>query len=138
MSHPNKAGAPCSLVVADLFAAINARRKLFHQGPIEARAMASRCTLRFNLEAGRAADFSAEKIDLEPGDIDILEAVVNDQFGVNFDEELHALCAKARQPAPRMTPPAPSPPTVPAAEAAPSKAPPAGLGSRLKRWFGGA
>ena len=85
MSNQLDPGKSCQIVVADLFAMINARRKLFSMDPVEQRAMASRCTLRFNLERKRGVDFGNEKIAVAPQDMLALESMVNDQFGVNFE-----------------------------------------------------
>ena len=47
MSNPTETGNHCVIVVEELFAKINAQRKLLGRTPIENQAMASRCTLRF-------------------------------------------------------------------------------------------
>ena len=137
MSNPTGTGEPCTIVVAELFAMINARRKLFQLSPIEGRAMASRCTLRFNLDWQRGADFSAEKIVVDPADMLVLQKMVNDQFGVNFDGELRKLCVKPKKPVMETTHTASPPPVF--AQAAPVESPSkTGLGSRIKRLFGSA
>lgn len=138
MNNPDETGERCTLVVADLFAAVNARRKLFKQAPIETRAMASRCTLRFNLDRPRGVDFTAETISIDPADMSILEAMVNDQFDVDFDDELRKLCVKPHRPAVRAVPatPSPAPPPEPDVKVAAVEPQHSGLGSRLKRLFG--
>jgi hypothetical protein len=98
MSSPDETNNRCIIVVADLFAKINAQRKLLKRTPVEERAMASRCTLRFNINRNRRVDFSAEKIVLTPEEIGELEKMVNDQFGLYFDGEIKRLCVKPPQP----------------------------------------
>ncbi len=137
MTNPKAADEPCTIVVADLFALITARRKLLQLSPIEGRAMASRCTLRFNLDRQRGVDFSAEKIVIDPDDMLVLQKMVNDQFGVDFDGELNKLCVKPKKPVMENTRAAPPPQTfAPAAPIEPQRK--AGLGSWIKRLFGGA
>jgi len=135
MSNQLDPGKSCQIVVADLFAMINARRKLFSMDPVEQRAMASRCTLRFNLERKRGVDFGNEKIAVAPQDMLALESMVNDQFGVNFEGELTTLCAKSKKPStptPRMVTP-----QTPVEQPKPEPVKKAGLGSKIKRLFGG-
>ena len=97
MSNPQE-GDRYTIVVAELFAKINAQRKLLKRTPIEDRAMVSRCTLRFNIDRQRKVDFSADKIIVAPEDMTVLEKMVNDQFGVYFDGELSRLCVKIEKP----------------------------------------
>jgi hypothetical protein len=98
MSNPTGAGNHCVIIVADLFAKINAQRKLLTRTPIEDRAMASRCTLRFNIDKQRGVDFSAEKILIEPDEIELLEKMVNELFGIYFDGEVRRMCVKPEAP----------------------------------------
>lgn len=134
MNNSLLSGTPCQIIVADLFAMINARRKLFLLDPVEQRAMASRCTLRFNLDRKRGVDFSNEKIAVEAQDMDMLEAVVNDQFGVNFDGELLNLCASNKKVKIEI-PPMEEPIEQVIIESEPQKK--SGFGSKIKRLFGG-
>ncbi len=94
MSNSEDTGKLCTIVVADLFAKINAQRKLIKKTPIEDRALVSRCTLRFNINRSRWVDFAAEKITLTQEDISALEKMVNEQFGLFFAGELNSLCIK--------------------------------------------
>lgn len=134
MSNPTEAGNHCIIVVADLFAKINAQRKLLKRTPIEDRAMASRCTLRFNVDKQRGVDFSNEKILVAPNEIELLEKIVNELFGVYFEGEVRKLCAKPKTPAVKRARPIPplQAPAVPTPQ--PEKT---GLMSKIKRIFGG-
>jgi hypothetical protein len=134
VSNPEQTNNVCIIVVADLFAKINAQRKLLRRPPVEERAMASRCTLRFNIDRPRQVDFSAEKIVLTSDDMVLLEKVVNDQFGLQFDGELRKLCLKVERPA--AEPASPESPLEEVAEA-PSQAEEGGLMAKIKRLFGG-
>lgn len=149
MSKPLARGEACQLVVDDLFAMINTRRKMFRLEPVEKRAMASRCTLRFNLGRQRGVDFNNEKISITAEDMQALATMVNEQFGVNFENELITLCnkkkaepaapsmvrAQVRKPATAPTPAAaPALAPIPVPKAIPEKS---GFGARLKRLFGG-
>jgi hypothetical protein len=131
-SNPIDVSDHCIIVVAELFAMINAQRKLLKRPPIEDRAMASRCTLRFNINRQRKVDFGGEKIVLTPDEMTALQKMVNEQFGVYFEGELTRLCAKPKVPAvkrTRVTPPpqAMAPPPVQAEKT--------GLVSKIKRLF---
>jgi len=134
MSNPTQAGNHCIIIVADLFAKINSQRKLLKRTPIEERAMASRCTLRFNVDKQRGVDFSAEKILVAPNEIDLLEKMVNDLFGVYFEGEVGRLCAKQKAQVVKRARPVPPPQTVAVAAIEPEKT---GLVSKIKRLFGG-
>lgn len=135
MSNSEQANTPCIIVVADLFARITAQRKLLRRQPIEERAMASRCTLRFNIDRSRQVDFSAEKITLAPEDMVLLEKVVNEQFGLQFNNELRKLCLKAERPAD--APSLPEPLLEEGIAASSSPANEGGLLAKIKRLFGG-
>jgi hypothetical protein len=132
MSNPKVAGDHCIIIVAELFAKINSQRKLLKRTPIEERAMASRCTLRFNIDKQRGVDFSAEKILVEPDEIPLLERIVNEQFGVYLEGELSKLCAKPKTPVVKRARPAPMPPVAAPVRVQPVKT---GLASRIKRLF---
>lgn len=136
MHNPPEHGKPCQIVVDDLFTMINKRRKMLHLEPVENRAMASRCTLRFNLSQQRGVDFNSKKISVAAADMQTLRDMVNDQFGVDFENELNSLCAKAQtETVPRMVTththlPEPEPDVFAHKQQT-------GFGSRLKRLFGG-
>lgn len=98
MNSPLEGGNHCIIVVADLFNKINAQRKLLHRTPIENQAMATRCTLRFNADKQRGVDFSAEKIVIAPNELEMLEKIVNELFGLYFEGELKRLCVKPKTP----------------------------------------
>lgn len=134
MSNPTEAGNHCVIVVADLFAKINAQRKLLHRTPIENQAMASRCTLRFNVDKQRGVDFSAEKVLIGQDEIPVLEKIVNELFGVYFEGEVRRLCVKPKPPAPKPVDIDPFPPLTPELTGEPEKT---GLLSMLKGLFGG-
>lgn len=135
MSNPSEAaGNHCIIVVADLFAKINAQRKLLKRPPIEDRAIASRCTLRFNADKQRGVDFTAEKILVAAHEIQLLEKIVNELFGVYFEGEVQKLCAKRNTPTVKRTRPMP-PPQMAAVPTVQSEK--SGLLSKLKRMFGG-
>jgi len=134
MSNPKEAGDHCIITVAELFEKINAQRKLLKRTPIEERAMASRLTLRFNVDKKRGVDFGAEKILIAPHEIVLLEKTVNELFGAYFDGELVKLCAKSKAAAAvKRARPVPQPPPV----AAPVPIQPrnTGLVSKIKRLF---
>ena len=101
MNNPTEAGGPCVIIVADLFAKISAQRKLLHRPPIEEQAMASRCTLRFNSDKQRGVDFSAERVLINPNELELLEKIVNELFGLYFEGELGKLCVKPKPVAPK-------------------------------------
>lgn len=134
MSNPQQAGDRCIIVVAELFAKINAQRKLLKRTPIEERAMASRCTLKFNVDKKRGVDFSAERIVVARDDLAVLEKIVNELFGVYFDGEIRRLCVKPKTPAVK-----PAPAILPSQVAAAATIQPenTGLMSKIKRLFGG-
>ena len=135
MSNPAVAGNHCVIVVADLFNKINAQRKLLTRTPIENQAMITRCTLRFNVDTQRNVDFSAEKIVIHPKEIEGLERMVNELFGVYFEGEVSRLCVKPKAPAPKPTSlDSFMPQSSTMATRAPEKA---GLLSRLKGLFSG-
>ena len=136
MSNPKSAGDHCVIVVADLFAKINAQRKLLKRTPIEERAMASRCTLRFNIDKPRGVDFSAEKILVAADEIPVLEKMVNELFGLYFNGELGRLCIKPKQPVVRRAQSARSPQVAAAAAIQPIPPEKTGLVSKIKRLFG--
>lgn len=132
MSIPREAGDHCIIVVADLFAKINSQRKLLKRTPIEERAMASRLTLRFNVDKKRGVDFGAEKILVAPDEIALLEKIVNELFGAYFEGELIKLCAKHKTaPVKRARPVPPKP----VAAAIPMPQQKSGLASKIKRLF---
>lgn len=134
MSNPLQPDGPCHIVVNNLFSMINTRRKMLHLDPIENRAMASRCTLRFNLDRQRGVDFNNETISIAGQDMPILRDMINGQFGVNFENELISLCTKTQAEAtPRMvTTHAPLPEPEPEVVVRQT-----GFGARLKRLFSG-
>jgi hypothetical protein len=134
MSNSTEAGNHCIIVVADLFAKINAQRKLLKRPPVEDRAIASRCTLRFNADKQRGVDFTTEKILVASHEIPLLEKIVNELFGVYFEGEVQKLCAKPKTPPAKRTQSMP-PPQM--AMAAPAQTKNSGLVSKLKRMFGG-
>lgn len=134
MRSLEEAGGRCTIIVAELFAMISAQRKLLKRPPVEERAMASRCTLRFNIDRQEKVDFNAEQIVLSANDMKALEKVVNEQFGLYFDGELSRLCVKPEKPVE-----APVHTTLPFEEydlpwMEPEKT---GLMSKIKRLFGG-
>ena len=133
MNNPTVAGNHCIIVVADLFAKINAQRKLIKRTPIEDRAIASRCTLRFNVDKRRGVDFSNEKILVAADEIELLENIVNELFGVYFEGEVRKLCAKSKSAAVERD--RPLPPLQPAVS--PTRPENAGFMSKIKRMFGG-
>lgn len=136
MPNPLQAGEACQIVVDDLFAMINSRRKMMRLEPVENRAMASRCTLRFNLGQQRGVDFNKKTVSIATADMSVLRDMVNDQFGVNFENELTRLCAKAEA----VTPPRMVTSHAPLAEPEPepvSIPQKTGFGSKLKRLFNG-
>lgn len=133
MSNPLESGEPCQIIVDELFAMVNTRRKMFRLEPIEKRAMASRCTLRFNLGRQQQVDFSNDKIGIAAVDMPALTTMINEQFGVNFENELTTLCARKKVEA-AVTPMVTSHTPEPAPEVVVDKS---GFGSRLKRLFGG-
>lgn len=135
MSDTTQAENHCVIVVADLFAKINAQRKLLHRTPIEERAMASRCTLRFNVDKQRGVDFGAEKILVARDEIDLLENMVNELFGVYFHGELRRLCAKPKPAAPKAASLPPAMPELSPMELDDPVKP--SLLTRLKSLFGG-
>jgi len=94
MSSTEDIAPQCTIIVEELFAKINAQRKLIKKFPIEDRALISRCSLRFNLNRQSLVDFNAESITLAPKDMVALEKVVNEQFGLFFAGELNSLCVK--------------------------------------------
>ena len=96
MSNPLERDEPCQIVVDELFAMVNTRRKMFRLEPIEKRAMASRCTLRFNLGRQQQVEFSNDKISIAAADMPALTTMINEQFGVNFENELTTLCAEKK------------------------------------------
>jgi len=100
MSNPADVRNKCIIVVEDLFNKINAQRKLLHRTPIENQALATRCTLRFNIGEQRGVDFTAEKILIAPSEVAVLEKMVNELFGVYFEGEVRKLCAKSKPKAP--------------------------------------
>jgi len=136
MNNPIEAGNRCVIIVADLFAKINAQRKLIHRPPIEERALTSRLTLRFNVDKQRDVDFSAEKILIDPAEVELLEKIVNENFGLYFNGEISRLCTRPKPPAPK---PAveniPSLPEISLPEHSEPQKP--GLLSRLMGLFGG-
>lgn len=136
MSDPAEAGNHCVIVVADLFAKINAQRKLINRTPIEDQAIASRCTLRFNVDKQRGVDFSAEKVLIAPDEVQVLENIINELFGVYFQGEVDRLCAKSRAAAAKPKParPVPRPQAMPVAVPEPPKT---GFLSKLMGLFGG-
>jgi hypothetical protein len=134
MSNSTEAGNHCIIVVADLFAKINAQRKLLKRPPIEDRAIASRCTLRFNADKQRGVDFTADKILVASQEIPLLEKIVNELFGVYFEGEVRKLCAKSKTPTVKRTRPMPPPQAAVVPAVQPEKS---GLVSKLKRMFGG-
>jgi hypothetical protein len=134
MSNSTEAGNHCIIIVADLFAKINAQRKLLKRPPIEDRAIASRCTLRFNADKQRGVDFTTEKILVASHEIALLEKIVNELFGVYFEGEVQKLCVKRKTPTAKRTRPMP-PPQM--AMAPPAQTEKTGLVSKLKRMFGG-
>lgn len=134
MSNPTEGDNYCVIVVADLFAKINAQRKLLHRSPVEDRAMASRCTLRFNVDKQRGIDFNAEKINVAWHELDMLEKMVNELFGIYFNGEVRRLCAKRKEPIAMPV----SPPPLPAVTAMkPGKPVKGGLFSWFRNMFGG-
>ncbi|MGD8593833.1 MAG: hypothetical protein PVF82_13415 [Gammaproteobacteria bacterium] len=134
MSNPKEAGNHCVIVVADLFAKINAQRKLIKRPPIEERAMASRCTLRFNVDKQRGVNFNDEKILVAADEIPVLEKMVNELFGVYFENELGRLCIKPKTPSVKRARPIPPLQVAAPATVQPEKT---GLMSKIKRLFGG-
>jgi hypothetical protein len=136
MNDPVEAGNHCVIVVADLFAKINAQRKLINRTPIEDQAIATRCTLRFNVDKQRGVDFSAEKVLIAPDEIEVLENIINELFGVYFHGEVNRLCAKSRAAAAKAKSmrPVPRPQAAPVAIPQPPKT---GFFSRLMGLFGG-
>ena len=134
MNQPAEAGDHCVIIVADLFAKINSQRKLLKQPPVEERAMASRCTLRFNVDKQRGVDFNAEKILVAPHEIAMLEKMVNELFGVFFENEVIRLCVKPKTPVVKRARVIPPPSVAAAVTMEPAKS---GLVSKIKRLFGG-
>ncbi|MGD8569073.1 MAG: hypothetical protein PVJ39_13375 [Gammaproteobacteria bacterium] len=136
MSDPAEAGNHCVIVVADLIAKINAQRKLINRTPVEDRAISTRCTLRFNVDKQRGVDFSAEKVLIAPDEVEVLENIVNELFGVYFQGEVSRLCARSRAAAAKSRParPVPRPQAAPVAVPEPPKI---GLLSRLMGLFSG-
>jgi len=96
MSDPAVSSNHCIIVVAELFDLVNAQRKLLRKSPVEDRAMSSRCTLRFAVDSRREVDFNVEKIVILPHEVEILEKMVNDLFGIYFEGEVQKLCAKSQ------------------------------------------
>lgn len=134
MSNPTDVRNKCIIVVADLFAKINHQRKLLHRTPIENQALATRCTLRFNVDEQRGVDFTAEKILIAPKEVDVLEKMVNELFGVYFEGEVRKLCAKSKVPEPK--PAADLDSFLPQAALAPEITEKTGIISRIKGLFG--
>lgn len=134
MSNPTETGNHCVIVVEELFAKINAQRKLLGRTPIENQAMASRCTLRFNVDKQRGVDFSAEKILVARDEIPVLEKLVNELFGIYFEGEVRRLCVKPKVPAAK---PVGLDSYLPQSTAMATKSEKTGLLSRLKGLFGG-
>lgn len=97
MSNPAGSNNNCSFFVDELFDLINAQRKLLRKAPVEDRAMSSRCTLRFAVVSKREVDFNADRVEILPHEVDLLEKMINDQFGVYFEGEINKLCAKSQQ-----------------------------------------
>jgi len=96
MSSPIGSSNNCSFFVDELFDLINAQRKLLRKAPVEDRAMSSRCTLRFSVMSKRDVDFNADRVEIFPHEVELLEKMVNDQFGVYFEGEIGKLCAKSQ------------------------------------------
>ncbi len=87
----------CTLVVESLFKEVNEQRRFLNQPPIEYSAMASRCSLRFQIDFKQALDFTQEKITISESQLTQLEQLINQQFGVYFDGRLPKLCEKKRK-----------------------------------------
>jgi hypothetical protein len=135
MSDPLIAGSKQVIVVADLFEKINSQRKLLTKPPVENQAMATRLTLRFNVDKKRGVDFSAEKILIAPDEINILEKIINELFGIYFEDVVSRLCM-----APVVTAPIPvdPEPVIPATSPELAhKSEKTGMLSKLKGLFGG-
>jgi len=134
MGNSTEFGEQCVIIVTDLFNKINKQRKLLNRTPVENQAIASRCTLRFNVDRQRGVDFSQATIVINQVDISLLEKIVNELFDVPFDNEIRKLCAKSRPPAARNVEIDVLPPLTPEITAEPEKA---GLLSFIKSLFGG-
>ena len=135
MSDPSIVGSNCIIVVANLFEKINSQRKLLHKPPIENQAMASRLTLRFNVDKQRGVDFSADEILIEPGEIDLLEKTINELFGLYFEDMVSRMCVAPKVPEPTpMSVDSDISDIVTGLELEPEKT---GMFSKLKRLFGG-
>lgn len=133
MSDPSIVGSQCVIVVEDLFEKINSQRKLLSKPPVENQAMATRLTLRFNVDKKRGVDFSSEQVLIAPDELDLLEKTVNELFGLYFEGVISKLCMapKAPEPAPIMRDVEDLPPEL---EFEPEKT---GMLSKLKGLFGG-
>ena len=136
MSNPAVASNHCTIFVAELFDLVNAQRKLLRKSPVEDRAMSSRCTLRFAVDSRREVDFNSEKIIILPNEIDILEKMINDLFGIYFEGEVRKLCEKSQ-----VKPVVKKPRPEPMLQIAPEmdfdhRSGGTGLVSMIKRWFG--
>jgi hypothetical protein len=132
MSKEETAPSGYTLEVARLFERVNAERKMRSLPPVENSAMASRCTLRFNIDKPRGLDFNQKTVVLAPEDVEALEQLVNDQFDCRLEGVVERLCAK-----PKVVPkPAPVVPQM-APELQPSDQDESGLMSKIKKIFGG-
>jgi hypothetical protein len=131
MSEQGNAATGCVIKTADLFNFINERRQSDGKQPIEHSSIATRCTLRFNVDKQRGADFSQAQVTLDRSDIPVLEQLVNAQFELYLSGELARLCQGSAPAAAKTRRAAPPPPTA-AAEPEDKK----GLMSRLKGMFG--
>ncbi len=131
MSEQGNAATGCVIKTADLFNFINERRQSDGKQPIEHSSIATRCTLRFNVDKQRGADFSQVQVTLDQADIPVLEQLVNAQFELYLSGELARLCQGKTPAAAKKR--AATPPTAAAAAEPEDKK---GLMSRLKGMFG--
>ena len=134
MGNSTPAGDICVIITADLFGKINKQRKLLNRAPVENQAMASRCTLRFNVDKQRGVDFGIDTVVIDSDDMPLLEKIINDLFGVYFENEIRKLCVKPKTHTPRSLENIQLPPLVPDTPSVPEHT---GLLSRLKGLFGG-
>ncbi len=138
MSEQEKNAASCTISTADLFNFINNQRKHNQQQPVENTTIATRCTLRFNIDKQRGVDFSQDRIVVARSDLPVLEQVINSQFELFLDGDLERLChgikggTKPAAPRPQLAPAKPAAPATTAKETEKR-----GLASRIKGIFGG-
>lgn len=124
----------CTIKTAELFSFINDRRRSDGKEPIEHSTIATRCTLRFNVDKQRGTDFSQEQIVVDEADLAVLEQMINAQFELYLSGELNRLCRNKAAAAPKARPATQLPPATPAPQEEEKKE---GLMSRLKGMFGG-